>query len=644
MAQLLSRDSGLRSPSAEALQATVNLVGAGVSHLSLDQQILWANPSYCALLGYTLDELQHLNIRQTTHPDDRELQARLIGRLLTGELDLATWEKRFVRKDGSEVWGRINASLLRDAEGAPRHFVAVTADITSLKAAELDLRLQRRQLEDAESVAQFGSWERELATGALRWSAGGYALFGLDPTHTQLTFELFLSMVHPDDRQRLVSTLQQAFASANDFEVEYRITRADGEPRTLHVRGRLFKDDQGRPLRTLGTMQDVTERRRSEQTIAAQQQALVHAEALAAIGALSASVAHEINNPLAYVLLNLEALLAHPGDAASQHQHLHEALDGVRRVSAMVKTLKGLSGLHPDEPSPVDVTASLEAALAMAANAVAHRATIVKDFEAVPLVLGDDVRLSQVFLNLLVNAAAAIDEGNPAGNEIRLVVRAAQDEVMVEVRDSGCGIPHGNLGRIFEPFFSTKSRARGTGLGLPISKKIVEETGGRIEVRSEPGRGSSFVVWLRVAPADAVAKGPPAPVPAPVATAAVARVLVIDDERLIRRAIARALPACAIVEAASGDQACELLGRDRAFDVVLCDMMMPGMSGMDLHAWLSGVDPALAARMVFITGGAFTTSAREFLDRADIHRLEKPFDGATLRGLVEAIGAPRRTG
>jgi CheY-like chemotaxis protein/anti-sigma regulatory factor (Ser/Thr protein kinase) len=385
-------------------------------------------------------------------------------------------------------------------------------------------------------------------------------------------------------------------------------------------------------------MQDVTELRRNEQTIAEQQQALVHSEALAAIGSLAASVAHEINNPLAYVLLNLEAVLANPTDAAQPR--LQEALDGVRRVGSIVKTLKALSGLHAPEPGAVDVRQPIGAAVSMAWNGIAPRAKLVKDLVALPPVLGDEVRLAQVFLNLLVNASAAIEEGHPERNEIRISATAGQGEVVVEVHDTGSGIAPEHLGRIFEPFFSTKSRAKGTGLGLPISRKIVEETGGRIEVKSELGRGTSFFVHLTLAPTAQPA--PKLAAPAPATTEAPRlRVLVADDERLIRRAIARALHKCVIVEAESGDQARALLEGDRDFDVVLCDMMMPGLSGMDLHEWLSQVDPALTARMVFITGGAFTPPARAFLERPDVRRLDKPFEGAALRELVQQVAQLR---
>jgi len=218
-----------------------------------------------------------------------------------------------------------------------------------------------------------------------------------------------------------------------------------------------------------------------------------------------------------------------------------------------------------------------------------------------------------------------------------VVVRHEGDEVTVEVRDTGCGIPHDNLARIFEPFFSTKSRTVGTGLGLPISRKIIQDMGGRIDVRSQVGQGSSFIVRLRAAPSAVVT------VPAETLVALVddevpeLRVLVADDEPVIRRAVGRALRRCSVVEAESGEDARRILVEDRNFDLILCDMMMPRMSGVELHQWLSQVDPALARRMVFITGGAFTAPAQAFLQRAEVNHLEKPFSSATLRRVVREV-------
>jgi CheY-like chemotaxis protein len=242
-----------------------------------------------------------------------------------------------------------------------------------------------------------------------------------------------------------------------------------------------------------------------------------------------------------------------------------------------------------------------------------------------------------------VNAAQAIPEGNAAENEVRAALRVSGNEIVAEIADTGAGMAPETRARVFEPFFTTKGPGSGVGLGLAISHSIVTGMGGRIEVESEPGSGSRFRVVLPVA------RGVPAAAEAPRAAAPVAaagaprRLLIVDDEPLVSRALARILePEGEVVVA---DRARDALDRVRAgeqFDAIVCDLMMPDLSGMDLHAAIRGLDPAAAERMVFVTGGAFTDAAREFLDRVPNARLEKPIDRAALREAVRRIytGSP----
>ena len=274
----------------------------------------------------------------------------------------------------------------------------------------------------------------------------------------------------------------------------------------------------------------------------------------------------------------------------------------------------------------------------MAHNEIKYRARMVKDLGRIPPVLGTDGRLSQVFLNLVVNAAQAMDEGDVEHNAIKVRTWADDKEVKVEVSDTGKGIDRAHLEHIFDPFFSTKEAGVGSGLGLSICHRIITEFGGRIEVQSEPGEGTRFVVSLAAAEPDRPSRHarttgnrPPAPR---------RRILVVDDDRQICKALARLLrQEHDLVLAGSGVEAKELIEQGGVFDLILCDMMMPEVSGMDLHQWIEARDPDLADRMVFMTGGVFTPRAREFLQRVDNARLEKPFDMANLLVMVRALSA-----
>jgi len=319
-----------------------------------------------------------------------------------------------------------------------------------------------------------------------------------------------------------------------------------------------------------------------------------------------------------------------------------EALDGAHRIRKISRGLGTFARAESAEHEPVDVNEAIESAATMAQGELKSRARLVKDLSRLPAVRGSEGRLAQVFLNLFVNAAHAIDEGAPETNEVRVRSWADGARVHVEVKDSGRGIAPEHLSRIFEPFFTTKRAGVGSGLGLPISRSIVTELGGTLHVESELGRGTRVHVSL---PGDvAVAPRPsrPSPVPSAAPAQVRARVLVVDDEAPIRRSLQRVLREHDVVTVGSGREAKALLERDARFDVVLCDLMMPEMTGMELHAWLTTQHPSLAERVIFVSGGAFTPSAAEYLERVKTPQLQKPFDTSRLKALVAERMSGRR--
>jgi CheY-like chemotaxis protein len=258
---------------------------------------------------------------------------------------------------------------------------------------------------------------------------------------------------------------------------------------------------------------------------------------------------------------------------------------------------------------------------------------VVKDLRAVPAVRASEGRLGQVFLNLLVNAAQAIPEGQVERNEIRVSARPIPGErVVIEVSDTGCGIPADVLPRIFDPFFTTKPPGVGTGLGLSIVHGIVTGMHGEIQVESTPGKGTTFRITLPLAPPEAAE--PPEAGAAP-RSGARARILVVDDEPMVGTVLQRTLaPEHEVVTCAGVDQALARLDAGEAFQLIFSDLLMPGRTGMDLHRALLEHHPAMAGRLVFLTGGACSEAARTFLAQPGMEYIEKPFDLDALRGLI----------
>jgi len=372
---------------------------------------------------------------------------------------------------------------------------------------------------------------------------------------------------------------------------------------------------------------------------------LVATDRMASVGTLAAGVAHEINNPLAAVIANLELAIddVKKLDLTSGEllEELEDAREAAQRVRQIVRDLRLFSRAEELHRELVDVREVLESTLRMAWNEIRHRAKLVKEFDEVPHVEANEARLGQVFLNLVINAAHAIPAGRAEHNEIRVATHTEGGEVVIEVRDSGVGMSDDVLSRIFVPFYSTKPAPIGRGLGLPISQRIVEEIGGRIEVKTRVGVGSSFRVTVPAASARASA--PPSSRPPALTSRRRGRVLVVDDEPMVATAVRRTLSPDHDVETEhESERALERLSRGERFDVILCDVMMPNLTGVDFFRELERLAPDEVSKIVFLTGGAFVTQAREFLDKVPNLRLDKPFSPEALRGVVARLLRPNR--
>jgi signal transduction histidine kinase len=389
------------------------------------------------------------------------------------------------------------------------------------------------------------------------------------------------------------------------------------------------------------------------------------AERLASLGRVAAGVGHEINNPLAFVTMNvhlslerLKAMLAQGGerseaidpvghgDLGTLAHMLTDAEVGLERIRQTVQNLQSLTRRAEKEHRDVNVDELIGQSVAMAWNQIVHRARFVDRRGGVPPVRGDGVALGQVFLNLILNAAQAIPEGKAESNHIGIASFVARGRVVVEISDSGSGIQRGDLPRIFEPFFTTKPVGAGTGLGLSICRQTVIDHGGELQVESEPGRGTLVRVSLPVptrvdrqqAPAEAAPPEMAATTPRPPSEAGPVRrgrVLLIDDEALIGRVVQAALRRDAdVLWFAHGQEAIAALEAGQTFDLILCDLAMPDIGGPDIFRMIEERWPAQARRVVFMTGGAFTPTLQAFVATTTQPVLAKPFTRDGLSSLA----------
>ena len=409
-----------------------------------------------------------------------------------------------------------------------------------------------------------------------------------------------------------------------------------------------IRDDRGEVLGAVTVFRDVSERRLT-------QQRLVLADRMASLGTLAAGVAHEINNPLTQILSNAAQMteilsqmrspapiadgqatdtLATYAQASELVQEIEMAAD---RVSRIVADLKRFARPTSEAAVPTDVRKALAWALRIVSTEVRSRAQLMTIFEAVPLVLGSEMLLGQVFVNLLTNAIYAITEGAPDKNELRIrTYTSPQGQATITITDSGCGIPDDVISRIFDPFFTTKPAGRGAGLGLAIADGIVRSIGGTITVESTLGVGSALTIALPAAPARSLQT--PVGLEAITADAPRSKILVVDNDPAVQRTIKLALSGHhQLTFASNWAAAIGHLFSDDSFDVVLCDGQVVDVGGPRVLTELLVAKPELAARVVIMTNSGPHAAVHRQPSPAIRTHLAKPFSPRELYELVHVL-------
>ena len=640
---------------------------APVGYLTIGEKgtVLEANLTLAGLLDMARSELVKQPWTRFICNEDQDVYFKHRKRLFSSGAPDGC-EMRLVKSNGQTVWVRLEARVAQGADGTRVCRTAVS-DVSARKCVEETL-----QASEARHRILFERSPDALLTLAPRgWSvtsanAAGVAMFG---ARDEADLVSWLPGEFSPERQadgrpsaeRLLAMVDVAAKEGrHSFDwifirrpgMEFRATLVLVQ---LHVNGTALLE---------ATVRDET----AIQNIRA---ASAQTERLASMGMLAASVGHEINNPLAYVLSNIESVvqvlpkltqvaarcralrdvvggpafvaivgehaeLLEPAVLAAANEQALDALEGAQRITRISRMLNTFARVDSTELHTVDLQLAIESAISMASNEIALKAKLVEQFSPVHAVWGAAGKLSQVFLNLLINAAHAIDANQQAAQTITVRTWSEGSNVFAEVRDTGNGIAAENIEQVFEPFFSTKGVGKGSGLGLSICRKILAEFGGDIRVESELGAGTRFVVRLWAGVEAPLL--PETELPSRMTPLTRGRILVVDDEEPLRRLMARLLAEHEVVTVGSGQEARDLLEHDQAFDLILCDLMMPGMSGMDLHRWLTSQDAALARRMVFVTGGASGPNTGQSPVNTENLLIQKPFErGAFTHAVTEQV-------
>ena len=516
--------------------------------------------------------------------------------------------------------------------------LAIIAIATSLHRRVLQRRTRQLKEQSAASVRALLEAVPDLISvhrdgKVIYCNRAARRLYGFDDTgaeHSDLG-----ERIHPDDRGRVADMMRGArhsdAESAPDV-IELRVRDDDGSWRLCEVSG-VWMELAGATV-LVASGRDVTERHQ----LRAQ---LLVSDRMASLGTLAAGIAHEINNPLSYVLGNLEVMAEALGKTDRGDPlvaAIGDATDGAQRVRKIVQGLRTFSRSEEEKRVPLEIPDVLRAAIRLTANEVRHRAQLVCELGATPTVLADDGRLTQVFINLIVNAAHAIPEGRSDENSI--TVRTRRDELgraVIEVIDTGRGMTPDVQARVFDPFYTTKKVGEGTGLGLSICHSIITGLGGQISLEGAVGRGAVARVVLPPATMTAVA-GPRQTEPGMAPLPQRLRVLVVDDEPRVAEMLQRVLRRDHEVVAVScGRDALDQVQAGVWFDAIVTDVMMPNMTGLELLDELVQLAPEQAKRLILLSGGVFTAETRARLDEIGTLQLEKPTNSNELRRAVMTI-------
>ena len=644
-------EAALRA-SEEQFRATFENAAVGIVHVGLDHRWLRVNPAACRLVGYTADELTAMTFTELTHPDDVAGNLDLLNRLLAGEIPSYTVEKRFIHKSGRHVWVTATAALLRDAEGRPQYVIGALEDMSEKKATLAQLELQRRFVERLthgmpntlhvySRAEQRNVWVNRHLGDTL-----GYA----EQDIAQMGRGFMQQVLHPQDTAAMDAHLDRVFAAADSevLDVEYRVCDRSGQWRWLRQSDTVFRRDaQGRAVELVGTATDVTVRKRIEAELT---RALAVAEdANRAKSDFLSNMSHELRSPL-NAMLGFSQLLqiGTPPPTPLQAQSVHEILKAGWYLLGLIDEILDLalieSGRQAFVLESVPLAEVLDDCHAMVEGEAAQHGIQLRfaPIDGDLVVSVDRTRVKQVLINLLSNA---IKYNRPRGTVTVGVAQGEHGDLRISVEDSGGGLSPEQVARLFQPFERLGQQAGvipGTGIGLALSKRLVELMGGRIGVHSTVGQGSVFWIELETkgAPLPALAATPPlALTPTqPVQAWPQCTVLCVENDAanmlFVQRLLARR-GGVRLLMASDGQHGLHL-ARSLKPDVVLMDINLPGISGLETQRQLAN-DPVTAhIPVIAISAQAMPDDVDRGLRAGFFRYLTKPIKLDTLTEALDA--------
>ncbi|MGK3989927.1 ATP-binding protein [Sorangium sp. So ce136] len=583
------------------------------------------------------------------HPDDRERMTTLLQRAIeTGEGSGAI-AFRVLRRDGAVRECLLSSLPIADGAGPPSRFFGVVVDLTERRRAEQELRRSERMLNEAQRIAHVGSWSYDLASRTVRWSEQLYHILGVDPSKRP-TFELFASLIHPEDRHRVLGGAESASPLGIASPVECRVVRpSTGELRHVQMAAQLLTDETGAIVGLVGTSLDITERRRLEEQ-------LLHSQKLEAIGRLAGGVAHDFNNMLTAIFGHRELAVRKVQPSSNVLEHLTQIGTAAERAAALTRQLLAFARKQIIQPTVVDPNALILGVESLLRPLVGEdvELDVLPGSQIWPIRI-DRGQFEQLLMNLAVNARDAMPGGGrltietanttirPDDAERRPEIEPG-DYVELKVTDTGQGMEDAIQQYVFEPFFTTKEPGKGSGLGLATCHGIVKQHGGHIWFASASGQGTRFTICFpRV-------HGAPCEQPTRAHAAVVGgeeTVLVVEDEAQVRELCVASLRSFgySVLAARSGKEAVALAAAyPGAIHLLVSDVVLPDARGPEVAAVLARARAALP--VLYASGHTQDSLVPSDLLDGSVHFLSKPYTPTQLaqavRDVLDAAALARR--
>jgi len=569
------------------------------------------------------------------HPEDREKLVETDKKLCSG-IGPGEVEYRIIRPDGEVRFIRATAEVIKDHRGAPTRIVGATQDITEQVEAREFLRRSEARLKSAERLTHVGNWHWDIKANRVSWSDELFKIFG-QPENSTPSYEAFLEAVIPQDRDRVAGEVRDYLAKKRGYSMEFRISRPDGELRTIACIAEVGLDQEGLPAEMFGACHDITDFRR------AQEENIAH-QKLETIGTLTNGIAHDFNNILGGVLAQAELALDELGAGSLPEEELRAIRGGAIRGSEIVRELMIYAGKDNGVLGPVDISHTVEEMIQLLNVSVSKHATLKTDLgRDLPDVRATVAQVSQIILNLVTNASEAIDgdQGFITVKTERVLLGPGSranpslpdgDYIRLKVSDTGCGMGAGIRSKIFDPFFTTKSVGRG--LGLAVVHGIARRLGGAIDVASEPGKGTTFEILLPCETTVGNGHGAKSGPEDPAGPSRVVTILFVEDEDAIRSAASKILrnAGLVVIEAGDGSTALDAIrALENPIDVLFLDVTIPGAPSREVLAEAVYLRPEMK---VIVTSAHSEDKAADLLKATFRHFIRKPYRLGDLADLI----------